>query len=72
VLGAVLLGAAAVVAVPSRPWQGPLAVAMAAAVVVLLSAHTRRRFGGVTGDVLGAAAELAGTAVLVVAACGPP
>jgi adenosylcobinamide-GDP ribazoletransferase len=40
--------------------------------VVLLSAHTRRRFGGVTGDVLGAAAELAGTAVLVVAACGPP
>jgi len=72
VLGAVLLGAAAVVAVPARPWQGPLAVAVAAALVLLLSAHTRRRFGGVTGDVLGAAAELAGTAVLVVTACGPP
>lgn len=66
--GALLVLAAA--AVPGRPWQGPLAVLCAAALVVALSAHTRRRFGGVTGDVLGAAAELAGTAVLVVAASG--
>ena len=56
--------------VPGRPWQGPLAVALAAAVVVGLSAHTRRRFGGVTGDVLGAANELAVTAALAVLAAG--
>jgi adenosylcobinamide-GDP ribazoletransferase len=62
------LGAAAVAVVPGRPWQGPLAVAAAAAVAVGLSAHTRRRFGGVTGDVLGAAGELGVTAALVVLA----
>jgi adenosylcobinamide-GDP ribazoletransferase len=64
------LAAAGVVAVPGRPWQGPLAVAAAAAVAVGISAHTRRRFGGVTGDVLGAASELGVTAALVVLAAG--
>jgi adenosylcobinamide-GDP ribazoletransferase len=47
-------------------WRGPLAVGLAAVVVVALSAHTRRRLGGVTGDVLGAACELSVLAVLVV------
>jgi adenosylcobinamide-GDP ribazoletransferase len=61
-----VLAAAGLGAVSGRPWQGPLAVAVAAAVVVGLSAHTRRRFGGVTGDVLGAANELAVAAALVV------
>ena len=59
-----------VAVVPSRPWEGPLAVALAAAVVVGLSAHTRRRFGGMTGDVLGAANELAVTAALAVLSVG--
>jgi len=36
----------------------------------VLSAHTRRRFGGVTGDALGAATELATAVVLVVLATG--
>jgi len=64
------LAAIGVAVVPGRPWQGPLAVAVAAALVVGLSAHTVRRFGGVTGDVLGAANELAVTAALAVLAAG--
>lgn len=47
-------------------WRAPVAVALGAAVVVLLSRHTARRFGGVTGDVLGAVSELATTAALIV------
>ncbi|MGH4024362.1 MAG: adenosylcobinamide-GDP ribazoletransferase [Pseudonocardiaceae bacterium] len=63
----VLLGCGAA-AVPARPWQGTLAVGLAALAVVVFSAHTRRRFGGVTGDVLGAAGELCTTVVLAVCA----
>lgn len=66
---AVLL-AGGLVAVPGRGWQGILAICLAALVVVLFSAHTRRRFGGVTGDVLGAAIELASTVVLAGCAIG--
>ncbi|MFP5072800.1 adenosylcobinamide-GDP ribazoletransferase [Pseudonocardia nantongensis] len=44
------------------------AVALAAVLVVGLAAHTRRRFGGMSGDVLGAATELGSTAVLIVLA----
>lgn len=66
----VILLVIGVVAVPERPWQGPLAVAAAALVVVATSAHTHRRFGGVTGDVLGAAAELTTTVILVICALG--
>lgn len=57
-----LAGAGVALAGPA----GGLAVAFAAAVTVALARHTARRFGGVTGDVLGATAELAGTAALVV------
>lgn len=46
-------------------WSGVLAVALAGLVVFGLSRHVRRRFGGVNGDVLGAASELATTIALV-------
>lgn len=65
----VLLGASAA-AVPGRWWQGPVAIAVVAVVVVVLTRHTARRFGGVTGDVLGACSEAAVTAAVVVLALG--
>lgn len=58
--------ALAAASVPPTAWRGPLAVAVAALVTMALSAHTRRRFGGTNGDVLGAFAELSVFAVLVV------
>lgn len=60
------LTAAGVFADLDDPWHGPLAMALAAALVLALAWHARRRLGGITGDVLGAACELATTAVLVV------
>jgi cobalamin 5'-phosphate synthase/cobalamin synthase len=59
---AVVLGAA--LAVPA----GLLLIAVAAAVTLLLGSWFRRWLGGRTGDTLGAAVELAETAVLVAAA----
>lgn len=56
--------------VPAGRWQGPLAVALAVAATLLLVRHTTRRFGGLTGDVIGAATELATTLALVTLTLG--
>ncbi len=48
--------------------RGVLAVGLGVVVVGALSWHTARRFGGMTGDVLGAASELATTTALIVLA----
>ncbi|MGH3870653.1 MAG: adenosylcobinamide-GDP ribazoletransferase [Pseudonocardiaceae bacterium] len=64
----VALLAGALLAVPGRLWQGPLAVALAALLTVALSAHTQHRFGGLTGDTLGATSELTTTVILTTCA----
>ena len=63
--------AAAVLALSGRPWwQGPAAVVLAGLVVGALVLRCRRRFGGITGDVLGAGIEIAAAVLLLGAAAG--
>jgi adenosylcobinamide-GDP ribazoletransferase len=52
-------------------WTLPLAVVAGLAGAFVVQQHAVRRLGGITGDVLGALAEVAVTVTLVVAAMGP-
>ncbi len=75
---AVLAAAVAAVVIPATVigeplgWTLPLAVVAGLAAGYVVQRHAVRRLGGITGDVLGALAEVATTVTLVVAAMGPP
>ncbi|MCD2196519.1 adenosylcobinamide-GDP ribazoletransferase [Actinomycetospora endophytica] len=66
----VVLAGVAVLVVPGRLWQGPVAIVVAALAAVGLSWHAIRRLGGVNGDVFGGVCEVTVTAAVAVLALG--
>jgi adenosylcobinamide-GDP ribazoletransferase len=73
VVGGGLAGIAVLAAtvLAGRPWWTALVAVSAAALVVFgLTRVARRRFGGITGDVLGAGVELSSTTLLLGALLG--
>lgn len=57
--------AVAIPVVSGAPWQGPAAIAAALLLSTLAIRHCVRRFGGMSGDVLGFDIELAGVIALI-------
>ncbi len=66
----VLALAAGLFTVPGRWWLGVVAVAVGLAVAGVLVRHCVQRFGGLNGDILGAALEVSTALTLVVATFG--